>query len=106
MAGQNVASNSSNRRHKHEGKQKHIIAFIFSLVLTLIAFVMVASAGVVNKTFTYILLLVMAVQQVIIQMAYWMHMKDKGHMLPIVFMIGGAFIAFLAIIMAVYWVWW
>ncbi|WGU92897.1 cytochrome C oxidase subunit IV family protein [Paenibacillus dendritiformis] len=106
MAAQNVAPNSSNRRHKHEGKQKHIIAFIFSIVLTLIAFVMVASAGIVNKTFTYILLLVMAVLQVIIQMAYWMHMKDKGHMLPIVFMIGGAFVAFLAIVMAVYWVWW
>jgi cytochrome c oxidase subunit IV len=101
-----VTSDNSKRRHKHEGKQKHIIAFIFSIVLTLIAFATVGSAGEVNPTFTVIILLVMAVLQVVIQMGYWMHMKDKGHMIPIMFMIGGAIIALTAIVMAVYWVWW
>ncbi|TVX88234.1 cytochrome C oxidase subunit IV family protein [Paenibacillus agilis] len=106
MASQQSASNHSNRRHKHEGRQKHIVAFIFSIVLSLIAFAAVASVAEVNATFIIILLLVMAVLQVIIQMAYWMHMKDKGHLLPVVFMLGGAFVALTCIVMALYWVWW
>ncbi|MGZ9585496.1 cytochrome C oxidase subunit IV family protein [Paenibacillus marinisediminis] len=107
MAAQQLTSNDgTKRRHKHEGKQKHIIAFLFSIFLTLIAFAAVGSAGELNSTFVVIILLVMAVLQVVIQMAYWMHMKDKGHLMPIIFIIGGAFIAFTSIIMAVYWVWW
>lgn len=93
------------RRHHHEGPQKHIIAFIFSIVLTLIAFAAVMAGG-VNTAFTVIILLVMAVLQVIIQLGYWMHMKDKGHMIPILFMAGGFFVAGLAIISALYWMWW
>lgn len=106
MAAQQAASDQSKRRHKHEGPQKHIVAFIFSIVLTLIAFAAVGSVGEVNTTFIYIILIVMAILQVIIQMAYWMHMKDKGHLLPIIFILGGAVVAFTCIIMASYWVWW
>ncbi|WP_018749783.1 cytochrome C oxidase subunit IV family protein [Paenibacillus sanguinis] len=93
------------QRRRHEGPEKHVIAFIFSIVLTLIAFAAVAAGG-VNVAFTVILLLVMAVLQVLVQLGYWMHMKDKGHMIPIIFMAGGFFVAFLAIIAALYWMWW
>ncbi|WP_106769035.1 cytochrome C oxidase subunit IV family protein [Paenibacillus faecalis] len=92
-------------RHRAEGPQKHIIVFIFSIVLTAIAFAVVA-AGDVNPVFAVILLLVMAVLQVFLQMGYWMHLKDKGHLMIILFMIGGFFVAGLAIIMALFWVWW
>lgn len=102
---QSASESSSNKRHRHEGPQKHIIAFIFSIVLTIIAFIAVM-VGEVNKTFTYIIIMVMAILQVVIQMAYWMHMKDRGHLLPIVFIFGGAIIAFTGVIMALYWVWW
>lgn len=93
------------RRHRYEGPQKHVIAFIFSIVLTLIAFATVAAGG-VNIAFTVILLLTMAFLQVLVQLGYWMHLKDKGHMIPILFMIGGFFVAGLCIIAAVYWMWW
>lgn len=107
MAADQLTSNNGRKRaSKHEGPQKHIVAFIFSIILTLIAFAAVGSAGEVNSTFIVILLLVMAILQVVIQMAYWMHMKDKGHMLPILFMFVGAFIALTCVVMAVYWVWW
>lgn len=107
MAAEQLTSeDGTKRRHKHEGPQKHIIAFIFSIVLTLIAFAAVGAAGEVNTTFIIIILLVMAILQVVIQMGYWMHMKDKGHLLPILFIFGGAFIALTCIIMALYWVWW
>lgn len=104
-ADQHQSEHAVKRRHRVEGPQKHIIVFIFSIVLTAIAFAAVA-AGDVNPAFTIILLLVMAVLQVFVQMGYWMHLKDKGHMMPIIFMMGGFFVAGLAIIMAIYWVWW
>ncbi|GGH38131.1 cytochrome C oxidase subunit IV family protein [Paenibacillus segetis] len=93
------------RRHRQEGPQKHVIAFIFSIILTLIAFAAVAAGG-VNTAFTVILLLVMAILQVLVQLGYWMHLKDKGHLLPIIFMAGGFFVAGTAIITALFWMWW
>ncbi|GAB6992120.1 cytochrome C oxidase subunit IV family protein [Paenibacillus pini] len=92
-------------RHRSEGPQKHIIVFIFSIILTVIAFATVAAGG-VNATFTVILLLIMAILQVFMQLGYWMHLKDKGHLMPILFMIFGFFVAGTAVIMALYWVWW
>ncbi|MEK4344586.1 cytochrome C oxidase subunit IV family protein [Paenibacillus sp. FSL P4-0184] len=92
-------------RHRHEGPQRHIVVFILSIVLTLIAFAAVAAGG-VNATFAVILLLVMAVIQVIVQMGFWMHLKDKGHLIPIIFMLGGFFTAGTCIVMSLYWVWW
>ncbi|GAB6928614.1 hypothetical protein JCM10914A_25970 [Paenibacillus sp. JCM 10914] len=93
------------RRHRVEGPEKHIVVFIFSIVLTAIAFAAVAAGG-INTAFTIIILLVMAVLQVFVQMGYWMHLKDKGHLMPILFMIGGFFVASTCIIMALFWVWW
>ncbi|MED4957850.1 cytochrome C oxidase subunit IV family protein [Paenibacillus macerans] len=106
MVSQETNGTQAVKRHqRHEGPQKHIIAFVFSIVLTLIAFAAVAAGG-VNVAFTVILLLVMAVLQVLVQLGYWMHMKDKGHMIPILFMFGGFFVAFTAVIAALYWMWW
>lgn len=90
---------------RHEGPQKHIVVFIFSIILTAIAFAAVIAGG-VNTAFTVLFLLVMAVLQVLVQMGYWMHLKDRGHMMPIIFMIGGFFVAGTAIVTALYWVWW
>lgn len=105
MAANHSVAGEGNKRHKHEGPQKHIIGFIFSIILTIIAFAAVA-AGDVNRTFLMVLLVTMAILQVIIQMGFWMHMKDRGHMIPIIFIFGGAFVALTCVIMAVYWVWW
>jgi cytochrome c oxidase subunit 4 len=78
---------------------------VLSLALTIIAFAAV-SAGEINTTFTYIILVGMAVVQVFIQMAFWMHMKDRGHLFPIIGIISGAVVVFTMVIMALYWVWW
>lgn len=104
----NQESNGSStvkHRQRHEGPGKHIIVFIFSIVLTLIAFAAVAASG-VNIVLVILMLLVMAVMQVLVQLGYWMHMKDKGHMIPIIFMVGGFFVAVTTIIAALYWMWW
>lgn len=104
-ANQHSMPEEGQRRHRHEGPQKHIVAFAFSMVLTLIAFAAV-SAGGVNKSYVYILLITMAILQVLIQLGIWMHMKDRGHAFPILFIFGGATIAFTCIAMALFWVWW
>ncbi|UVI28975.1 cytochrome C oxidase subunit IV family protein [Paenibacillus spongiae] len=105
MANQQSTAQDHGRPHKHEGPKKHIIAFIFSIVLTVIAFATVA-AGEINVKFTYMLLVGMALLQVFIQMAFWMHMKDRGHMFAIIGILSGVFVAFTCVIMAEYWVWW
>lgn len=105
MSNQHSTAEEHGRPRKHEGPKKHIVAFIFSIVLTVIAFATVAS-GEINETFTYMVLVGMALLQVFIQMAFWMHMKDRGHMFAIVGILSGVFVAFTCVIMAEYWVWW
>jgi len=105
MSNQHSTAEGQGKRHRHEGPQKHIIAFIFSILLTVLAFATVAS-GEINQTFTYIVLIGMAIAQVFIQMGFWMHMKDRGHFFAITGIFTGAFVALLCVIMAVYWVWW
>jgi cytochrome c oxidase subunit 4 len=99
------ASGEEMKRHKVEGPQKHIVGFVMSLALTIIAFAAV-SAGEINATFTYIILVFMAVIQVFIQMSFWMHMKDRGHTFPIIAILAGVFVVFTMVVMALYWVWW
>ncbi|WP_308638041.1 cytochrome C oxidase subunit IV family protein [Paenibacillus silvisoli] len=104
MANQHSAAEEK-KHHKHEGPKKHIIAFIASILLTIIAFAMVA-AGEVNTSFIYIALVLMAFVQVFVQMAFWMHMKDRGHIFPIVGIMSGVVVVFTIVIMAEYWAWW
>lgn len=101
----NHSAGQSAKRHKVEGPQKHIVAFVMSLALTIIAFAAVA-AGEINTTFVYIILVLMAVIQVFIQMSFWMHMKDRGHLFPIIGIFAGVIIVFTMVIMALFWVWW
>lgn len=105
MSNHHSAAEEQSQRHKHEGPRKHIVAFIFSILLTIIAFTMVA-AGEVNTSFIYICLLLMAILQVFIQMSFWMHMKDRGHIYPIIGILMGVFVVFTIVIMAEYWAWW
>jgi cytochrome c oxidase subunit 4 len=105
MASNHTATEESPKRHKVEGPKKHIIAFIFSILLTFIAFATVIS-GEINKDFIYIILVGLAFLQVFVQMAFWMHMKDRGHTFAIIGILTGVFIVFTCVIMAEYWAWW
>ncbi|MGO4373614.1 cytochrome C oxidase subunit IV family protein [Paenibacillus sp. 2TAB19] len=105
MASNHSATEESTKRHKVEGPKKHVIAFIFSLALTLVAFAAVIG-GEINKDFIYIILMGTAFLQVFVQMAFWMHMKDRGHTFALIGILGGIFIVFTCVIMAEYWAWW
>lgn len=99
------SSEETKKRHKHEGPQKHIVAYIMSLILTLVAFAAVMS-GEVNASFIVFILLVMAGLQVFVQMGFWMHMKDRGHLYPIIGILTGVVVVFTMVIMAEFWAWW
>ena len=92
------------RRHRVEGPQKHVITFILSLVLTIIAFAAVSSG--ISAGFTYAILVFMAIIQVYVQLAFWMHLKDKGHLFPIIAILSGIVFVVFMVVMALYWVWW
>jgi len=105
MANNHSATEESTKRHKVEGPKKHVISYLFSILLTLIAFATVMS-GELNRDFIYIVLVGTALLQVFVQMAFWMHMKDRGHIFPIIGILFGVFIVFTCVIMAEYWAWW
>jgi cytochrome c oxidase subunit 4 len=104
VANQSVSGGEA-KHHKAEGPQKHIIVYILSLALTIIAFAAVAAGG-ISDAFTYTILVIMAIVQAFSQMAFWMHMKDRGHLFPVIAIISGVVVAFLMVILAIYWCWW
>jgi len=98
-------SSSAGNRHKLEGPRNHYLSYIVSILLTILAFAAVLYGG-MDRSFLILFLVGLAVVQSIFQLAYWMHMKDRGHMIPIVGLIFGAIVGLTAVAAGVYWTWW
>jgi cytochrome c oxidase subunit 4 len=98
-------TSTAGKRHKLEGPKNHFISYIVSILLTMLAFAAVLYGG-LDRAFIIMFLVGLGLVQTIFQLAYWMHMKDKGHLLPMVGLAFGAFVAMTAVITAVYWMWW
>ncbi|MGG2198029.1 cytochrome C oxidase subunit IV family protein [Paenibacillus validus] len=105
MSNQHQSSSAGNHRHRLEGPRNHYISYIVSIVLTMLAFAVVLYGG-LDRTFIIFFLVGLAVVQVIFQLAYWMHMKDRGHFFPIIGLAFGTFVALTAVAAGVYWLWW
>lgn len=97
-------TDQGNRRRHHEGPKNHYLSFALSIVLTVLAFAAVAAD--IGRTFTLLFIVTLAVVQVIFQLAFWMHMKDKGHFYAAVGIITGVFVALTGAAAAIYWMWW
>jgi cytochrome c oxidase subunit 4 len=89
----------------HEGPRNHFISFGISMALTLLAFVAVAN-GEFGHTFKVTFIIVLAFIQVAVQLAFWMHMKDRGHIFPIVGLATGFFVFLTCLYMALKLLWW
>ncbi len=85
--------------------KKQLISFALMIVVTLIAFTIVAT-GVMEKMFAIPVLLILALIQVAFQYYYFMHMKDKGHEMPSIMIYGGAWAAILTIAGLAVITWW
>src|SRR5690242_16498412 len=88
-------------RHKAESPLNHYLSYIVSIVLTMIAFAAVLYGGLDHK-FLLIFLVVMALVQILFQLVYWMHMKERGHVYAAVALGFGFFIALTAVVAGVY----
>jgi cytochrome c oxidase subunit IV len=97
-------TNKVARSQKHDGLSPHILSYIVSVLLTMLAFAAVLYGG-LDAGFVLILIVCLAIVQVIFQLAYWMHMKDRGHAMPIFFIVGGVVVVIPVIITAIYWMW-
>jgi cytochrome c oxidase subunit 4 len=93
------------KRHKTEGPQNHFLAYIISILLTMLSFAIVIYGG-LDKSFLIAFLLGLAITQAIFQVYVWMHAKERGHLFPLMFLFTGAFVAASASVAAVYWIWW
>ncbi|WP_166242774.1 cytochrome C oxidase subunit IV family protein [Paenibacillus turpanensis] len=95
----------SGRKHRHEGPRNHILSFVLSIVLTALAFLAAANTE-FSKGFIYLFIMILAIVQVVIQLYFWMHMKDRGHQFPQLFLWAGAFVALTVVAAGVFWLWW
>lgn len=105
MSADQVQASAPKPRHRVEGPKNHYLTYIISIILTMLAFAAVIFGG-MTKAFLLPFLVGLAVVQVIFQLAYWMHMKDRGHVFAIIGISFGVIIALTGVAAAVYWVWW
>jgi cytochrome c oxidase subunit IV len=92
------------RKHRHEGPRNHMLAFALSLILTALAFIAVANFE-LEPWFVVAFISILALFQAVIQLAYWMHMKDRGHFFPIVGIAMGFVVALTAVASGVFMSW-
>jgi cytochrome c oxidase subunit IV len=93
------------KRHKHESPVNHYLSYIISILLTMLAFAVVLYGG-LDRSFILIFIVSLAIIQALIQLFFWMHAKERGHFMPLLFLAGGAFVALTGVLAAVYWMWW
>jgi cytochrome c oxidase subunit 4 len=103
-ANHHAASEQTNKRHVHEGPKNHYLSFVLSIVLTILAFVVVYAE--IGRTFTILFILLLGIIQAVFQLAFWMHMKDRGHGYAITGIAFGFIIALTGVAAVVYWIWW
>ncbi len=93
------------RQKKNKEEMKHqLISFALMIFFTGIAFTMVA----MDMTLVVVapILLLLAVIQVVFQLYYFMHMKEKGHGFVSLFLYSGVFVACLTVLAFTTIIWW
>jgi len=99
-----ASEHTGKRPHVHEGPKNHYLSYVFSIVLTLLAFVVVYAE--IGRTFTLLFIVTLGIIQAVFQLAFWMHLKDRGHAYAITGIAFGFVIALTAFASVIYWIWW
>jgi len=89
---------------KKDGVKPHIVTFIASIILTIIAF-MATAYEVIPAGFTVPFIISLAIVQAAFQLLVWMHMDQKGHEFARVGIVTGAAVVLIVIIAFVTTVW-
>lgn len=93
------------KRQQHESPMNHYLSYIMSIILTMLAFAVVIYGG-LDRSFILIFIVSLALVQALVQLLFWMHAKERGHFMPLLFLGTGCFVALTAVVTAVYWMWW
>jgi cytochrome c oxidase subunit 4 len=97
------------RRPHAQSIKLPMVAFVSSIMLTAFSFLAVAyaiaSEAQVARWFVIAFILFLALFQAIIQLFVWMHLKDKGHGVPIFGIAMGFFVALTCVLAGTVWSW-
>lgn len=95
------------RRKKNAEEMKHqVITFALMMVLTAASFVAVGYRDVFSPWFTIPVIVVLACVQVGFQLYYFMHMSNRGHAAPALFLYTGVLVGFVTVLAFLLIVWW
>lgn len=88
---------SQTRANRHESARKHVWSFVWMLVLTAASFIAVGMK-LLPMAIVVPLIVFFACIQVVLQLFTFMHMDQKGHAIPIIFISLGIVIAVVSVI--------
>ncbi|KAA0966634.1 cytochrome B6 [Sporosarcina sp. ANT_H38] len=98
------------QRRARQSMRSQVMMFSLMIFLTIMSFSMVMAyeAGVIgfSKYLIFPTLMLFAAVQVGLQMYYFMHMNEKGHGVPQMFMYTGVILAFTVVLTFVTIIWW
>ncbi|MFC4076269.1 cytochrome C oxidase subunit IV family protein [Salinithrix halophila] len=87
----------------YTGEAKYLLSFVWMILLTAAAFVLVSTKA-IPVSYLVPVLLILAALQVVLQLFTFMHLKEKGSQYAIMFMGGGCFVAATCIVAMLFWV--
>jgi cytochrome c oxidase subunit 4 len=83
------------KRHNAKiGMRNQVLIFIVMILFTAISFVAVT---VMSSHSVGLIIILLAIIQVVFQLYYFMHMKDKGHKFASLTILSGVFVALLVV---------
>jgi cytochrome c oxidase subunit 4 len=86
----------------HRSMRKHIISYVIMMVISIAAFLMVAYE-VFSPVALTVALVIMASVLVFLQLADFMHLDQKGHQFPVIFISNGLFWGIIFILVIIIW---
>lgn len=86
----------------HRSMRKHIISYVIMMVISIAAFLMVGT-NMLSPGAMIVTLLIMAAVLVFLQLADFMHLDQKGHLFPIIFIANGIFWGIIFIVVIFIW---
>nr|WP_132744652.1 cytochrome C oxidase subunit IV family protein [Scopulibacillus darangshiensis] len=92
------------KQQRKREMQHYLVSFGLMIIFTLLAFGTVMIDG-IPKHFTSFFIVTLAIVQVLFQLYYFMHLKDKDHGFPTLFIFSGALVAFITVLTFVSIVW-
>jgi len=86
--------------------RQHVWSFILASSLTVFAFIAVGGQLIQHSLSLILFLVMLAIIQIVFHMFVFMHLKDRGHVFPIMFILAAFFITIMVIGGINLWLWW